>query len=181
MLLKKIWRNGVAFTRGLLFTIMYRINKDGSIGKSFRVFKGATLDIYRKGSCKIGNNVRIDCNSNVVVTEGGKLSIGDNVGIGYFNRVICREKITIGSNTILGPNVMIYDHDHIYSSETGVDRKEYLTSEISIGKNCWIGSNTVILRGTHIGNRCLIAAGCVIKGDIPDGTKVIQKRETFFK
>ena len=181
MLIKKIWRNGAAFTRGLIITIMCNIKKKCSIGKSLRAFKDATLDIYHGGSCIIGNNVRIDCNSNVVVTEGAELSIGDNVGIGYFNRVVCRSKIAIGSNTILGPNVMIYDHDHIYSSETGVDRKEYLTSEISIGENCWIGSNTVILRGTHIGNRCLIAAGCVIKGDIPDGTKVIQKRETFFK
>ena len=47
---------------------------------------------------------------------------------------------------------------------------------IEIGKHCWIGANTTVLRGTKIGNNVVIGAGCVIKGEIPDGTVVIQKR-----
>ena len=41
----------------------------------------------------------------------------------------------------------------------------------------WIGANTVILRGTHIGANSVIAAGCVVSGNIPANTILVQKRE----
>lgn len=49
---------------------------------------------------------------------------------------------------------------------------------MNIGKNCWIGANTVILRGTTIGDNSVIGAGCVLKGEYPAGAIIIQKRET---
>ena len=94
---------------------------------------------------------------------------------------MCHDSITIGANTIMGPGVYIYDHDHVFDSTVGVRRNEYVTAPISIGKNCWIGANTVILRGTTIGDNCLIAAGCVVKGNVPAGSVVIQKREEIIK
>ena len=60
---------------------------------------------------------------------------------------------------------MIYDHDHIFDKETGVDRKKYKVAPVVIGKNCWIGANAVILRGTTIGDNCVVGAGCVLKGN----------------
>ena len=76
-----------------------------------------------------------------------------------------------------------YDADdgYVFDSTDGVRRNEYLTAPITIGKNCWIGANTVILRGTTIGDNCLIAAGCVVKGNVPAGSVVIQKREEIIK
>ena len=55
---------------------------------------------------------------------------------------------------------------------------EIKTSPVVIGKNVWIGANTTILAGTHIGDNCVIAAGSVIKGDIEKSKLVIQKRST---
>lgn len=53
----------------------------------------------------------------------------------------------------------------------------FSSSEISIGDNCWIASNVVILKGVNIGNNVVIGAGCVIYKDIPDHTIVINKQE----
>ena len=50
-----------------------------------------------------------------------------------------------------------------------------------IGKNCWIGANTIILKGTIIGDNCVVGAGCVLKGKYPDSTIIIQKRITETK
>ena len=72
-------------------------------------------------------------------------------------------------------------HDHVFDSTDGVRRNEYLAAPITIGKNCWIGANTVILRGTTIGDNCLIAAGSVVKGNYPDGSVIIQKKEEIIK
>ena len=73
------------------------------------------------------------------------------------------------------------DDGYVFDSTDGVRRNEYLTAPITIGKNCWIGANTVILRGTTIGDNCLIAAGSVVKGNYADGSVVIQKREEIIK
>lgn len=39
--------------------------------------------------------------------------------------------------------------------------------DIHIGKNCWIGMNTVILKGVTIGYNSIIGAGSVVNSDIP--------------
>lgn len=79
---------------------------------------------------------------------------------------------------MLGPNVLIYDHDHDYKAKGGVFSLKYKTTPIVIGNNVWIGANSIILRGTSIGNNCVVGAGCVLKGEYPDNSIIVQKRNT---
>ena len=39
----------------------------------------------------------------------------------------------------------------------------------------------MILRGTKLGDNCVVGAGCVIRGEYPDNTVIVQKRETVTK
>ena len=54
----------------------------------------------------------------------------------------------------------------------------YCYAPIIIGNDCWIGANTVILRGTKIGDNCVVGAGCVLKGVFPTNSVIVQKRQT---
>lgn len=170
----KLFRNGLAYIRGLIFRIFHL----KAVGKNFRYFSGASVRLYRGSKIKIGDSVKIDNHAVVAVQGQGNLEIGDHVGIGSHNMIVCHKSLRIQEGTILGPGVQIYDHDHLYSSETGVDPRRYKYADVSIGKNCWIGANTVILRGTVIGDNSLVGAGCVLKGEYPKGSVIIQKRET---
>ena len=68
---------------------------------------------------------------------------------------------------------MIYDHNHKFrKSDSSVKEQGYSIEEVKIGKNCWIGSNVVILKGVHIGDNSVIGAWCVVKEDIPANTIV---------
>lgn len=51
--------------------------------------------------------------------------------------------------------------------------------EIHIGDNVFIGANSFILPGTEIGNNCIIGAGSVVRGKIPDGSVVIGNPATI--
>ncbi|MCH5396488.1 DapH/DapD/GlmU-related protein [Limosilactobacillus fermentum] len=53
--------------------------------------------------------------------------------------------------------------------------------EVKIGRNCWIGSNVVILKDSIIGNNCVIGAGCVVSGNIPDGMLMRTNKEKLEK
>lgn len=169
-------KNIFAVLRGNIIFGWNRIFGNCSYKNIVRVFKGADITVSRGGKFIIGKGVAIGTRSVCTVRKGAILEINAMANLNSDCKIVCRKKITIGENTIFGPNVLVYDHDHLYSAESGVKRKEYVSSEITIGKNCWIGANTVILRGTHIGDNCLVGAGSVVKGDFSSGSKIIQKR-----
>lgn len=121
------------------------------------------------GRCSIGKDVE-------VASVNANVTIGENVHIGDYSMIIGRCSIDIGKNTILGPHVYIYDHDHAIADSGMAIRDKYKTNPVVVGKNVWIGTNTVVLKGTTIGDGCIIGAGSVVSGTIPPFTKVIQKR-----
>ena len=67
-------------------------------------------------------------------------------------------------------NLVIVDHDHKYSS-SGITG-ELVSNEINIGNNVWCGANVTILKGVHIGDGAVIAAGAVVNRDVPAHTVV---------
>ena len=155
------------------------------IGKPFykMVLAVDTTTIIRKSSTakiNIGKGFRSRRNVEINSRDNGTISIGDNVFLNSSCIITARNSIEIGDNTIFGPGVVVYDNDHIIRDGKVIDN-EFITAPVTIGKNVWIGANTVILKGTKIDDGCIIAAGSVVKGNVPGGSILIQKRETTFK
>ncbi|MCI8483239.1 MAG: acyltransferase [Lachnospiraceae bacterium] len=170
-----IWmRNVFAVLRGCFSS------KTG-IGRRCIRYKNVKVIAKRGGKITCGKQLRIEENATLSAVNGGRLCLGDNVGIGQGNLVKCQEKIEIGSGTLFGPNVLVYDHDHVFDSVSGVNRKKFRTKPIIIGENCWIGANTVILKGAEIGDRCVVGAGSVISGHYPSDSLIYQKRTDTIK
>lgn len=134
------------------------------------------ISIDRGGELHIGSKFRMRDGAKIRVRTGAICIIGKNTSLNSNNMLACREKITIGDNVQFSPNVQIYDHDHDFRIDGGISEMKYKTSPVQIGNNVWIGSNTVILRGTKIGDNCVIAAGSIVKGVIPDDSIYVQKR-----
>lgn len=129
----------------------------------------------KQGSICIGKNFRSERFSSVESYGDGRIDIGENVYLNTNVKIACMEKISIGSNTIIGPNVCIYDHDHDFRSND--KNVNFLSEETIIGSDVWIGANVIIVKGVKIGNGCVISAGSVITKDVDEKTCVIQKRE----
>lgn len=86
--------------------------------------------------------------------------------------------VTIGDNCIFGENVKIYDNDHTFNRYTIIKESGYHVNGIEIGNDCWLANNVIILRGTKIGSHCVIGAGAVVKGEIPDGA-ILRTKENY--
>lgn len=125
----------------------------------------------------LGKMVRVHSGSKIKVRKNAELVMEDGVKMNYNCIIACHKSIKIGAGTQFGPSVYLYDHDHDYRA--GLQNDAYLEGAIEIGKNCWIGANTVILRGTIIGDNCVIGAGCVLKGNFPANCVIVQKRESL--
>lgn len=127
---------------------------------------------------RIGRNFKMRDGAKIRVRKGAKCIIGNNTSINSNNMIACHERIEIGDDVQLSPNVQIYDHDHDFRAEGGVKAGKFKTGAVKIGNNVWIGANTVILRGTEIGDNSVVGAGCVVKGIFPENSVIIQKRVT---
>lgn len=166
-----------SFLRFILFKFF--LGNSLKFGLIERISPNVVLEFNKGSKVKFGKSVRIHSGSKIKVRKGGKLTIGNDVKINYYCIIACREQIEIGEGTEFGPSVYVYDHDHDYKKglHSDSDKESFVTGAIKIGKNCWIGANTIILRGTTIGDNCVIGAGSVVKGSFEDGTVIIQKRK----
>lgn len=98
---------------------------------------------------------------------------GCNIRIGKrfyanFNLIILDcALVDIGDRVMMGPNVAIYTATHEVEVQSRIDNIEYCRP-VSIGHDCWIGGNVVILPGVTIGDGCTIGAGSVVTKDVPE-------------
>lgn len=132
--------------------------------------------ISHRGFLDFGRGLRTRGHCCFNVQENGRLVFEDDVFINAGCRFNCHKRITVGPGCEFGPYVVVYDHDHDFRTNEGLKGGLFSYGDVTIGKNCWIGANVVILRGTEIGDNCVIAAGSVVKGKIPEGSIFIQKR-----
>ena len=159
-------------------------------GKRFRL-KGVPVIYNKKGaSVRIGDNCTIKSSflSNlvglyartIILTRipGASIEIGDNVGISGAT-IYARSRISIGDHTNIGGNVKILDNDfHPINAEERIRLLQNVrggetgdlipAKEIYIGQNCFLGCNSIILKGTVLGNNCVVGAGAVVCGRFED-------------
>lgn len=129
----------------------------------------------------IGKNFKLETDSKVRVINGGKLLVGDNCFVNCNSYITVLGTTVIGNNCMIGPGVMIFDHDHDYKVDGGIATGNTLVGEIYIGNNVWIGSNCCILRGAKIEDNSVIAAGSIVKGNIGANTLYYQEKKSIYK
>ena len=120
----------------------------------------------------LGENSRI--NQPFYVDYGNNILLGDNSLINLNCTLLDTGEITIGNNTLIGPDVKIYTATHPkngverFWNEDGVMAVKTMTAPVRIGDYVWIGGGAVILPGVTIGNNVVIGAGSVVKSSVPD-------------
>lgn len=148
------------------------------IGSGVRFEGEAIVRTRHKGDIKVGQGTVFNANpkSNLVglinptildTLHGGKIEIGENSGLS--SAVISSQShVLIGNRVLVGGNVRIFDHDfHSLEPEfrgTANDLQHVRSKPIVIGDDCFIGTNSIILKGSEIGAGAIIAAGSIVSG-----------------
>lgn len=123
--------------------------------------------------CRIRERAKILCPE--------KLKMGKNIWIGEGAILDAQGGLTIGDNTQIGLNVMVWSHtSHTQALEgkTGSPTKEGINyKETRIGSNCFIAGPSVIGPGVTIGDRVIISPLTFVDRDVADGEVVSGPRE----
>ena len=108
---------------------------------------------------------------------GNNIYFGNNCEVNMNCTFLDDNRIVIGDNALIAPNVQIYTAFHPTNArERFGEPKEdgsfefcrTQTAPVTIGDNVWIGGGVIIMPGVSIGNNVVIGAGSVVTEDIPD-------------
>jgi len=153
----------VVFNIVCLF-ILKKISKNTISFKSPRLGKGLNITAINNSILDI-NNLSARNNLSIFVSHG-TLIFEKDCFVNNDCSFNCLKSIRIGENTIFGEGVKIYDHDHSIDENYVVSKTDFVTSPVMIGANCWIGSNTVILKGVSIADNVIIGANSLVNKSV---------------
>ena len=100
---------------------------------------------------------------------GSHITLGKNVFINHACSFLDLGGIIIAEDVMIGPRVNITSEDH---SVEAAGRKTLVPAVVVIRKNAWIGAGATILPGVSIGENSGVAAGAVVRKDVPANTVV---------
>jgi acetyltransferase-like isoleucine patch superfamily enzyme len=165
-----------------LLTVWRVFAAGGTIGENVRLGLAARLiNLAPSSRLSIGNYAMI--RGILRVEAGGRLEIGDEVYIGDGVIISAAAEVTIGRGTFLAHGVQVFDNDthpldpverqnHLDRIIGGRVHKPYSipSAPVRIGKGCWIGMNSLVMKGVTIGDGSIIAAGSIVVKNVEPGT-----------
>ncbi|MEV5505476.1 acyltransferase [Streptomyces orinoci] len=98
------------------------------------------------------------------------LRLGNGVVLGRGSHVIASlEPVTFGDDVFCGPYVYVTSDNHSYDDPgQPIGRQWPRSAPVTIGSGSWLGAGSVILPGARLGRNVVVAAGAVVRGEVPD-------------
>ena len=140
-------------------------------GKNSVIYRSVRKDIVPFNDFSLGKSSVIEDYA-IINNAVGEITIGNHTRIGLGNTII--GPVMIGNNVILAQNVVISALNHNFEDVlTTINQQGVKTDQIIIEDDVWVGANSVILSGVHIGEHVVVGAGSVVTKDIPSYSVVI--------
>lgn len=96
---------------------------------------------------------------------GNLISCGNHANIGNYCKIKGNGRLILHDHIAMGDDVTIITQDHKYLADS---YEGFIVGDVVIGNYVWIGDRAIILKGVHIGNHAIVAAGAVVTKDVPD-------------
>lgn len=107
-----------------------------------------------KGEAHIGHGAIISC-------VGGVMTVGDNFAVSGNTSFVCYKEITIGRDVQFAWDSLVMDSDaHKIYNQEGVSINE--DKPVIIGDKVWLACQNTVLKGTVIGNNCVVGANSLL-------------------
>lgn len=167
-----------------LWNIFQQFETHAELGEGLRLGLGARLVSKNKAKrVRIGANCAI--RGIIRCEQGGEIVLGDMLYIGDGVIISAHQRIEIGDLTLLAHGAHVFDND---SHPVDADEREahfkailglpsrgtfkIAAEPVKIGRRCWLGFNSAVMKGVTIGDQAIAAAGALVINDVPPGTIV---------
>ncbi len=136
----------------------------------FRCLVHPRAGVQPSSRITIGRKTTIHKYSRIILGATGKLRIGRECNLQSFATIAIGDSdVRIGDHVRIGPSCNLLGEDHeIDQRDTPVHKQPRKPLGLVIGDDVFIGSNSVVLAGLHIGRGAVIGAGSVVTTDLPE-------------
>ena len=119
------------------------------------------------GAIEIGPRSRV--RDGAMLKSSGALRAGEGTIVQNGSTIHCAREVVLEDLVTIAERVTVIDSDHRPDGSDDYTQEQPLEIEpVAIGRNCWIGANSVILRGARLGRNAVVGAGSVVRaGDYP--------------
>ena len=141
------------------FTIVYAFKDSG-------IYWGKNILV---NSHSLSNLAGMHQRSILIARDGGCIRLGDDISLSAMT-IYSLCSVEIGDRTLIGANTVIMDNDFhpLDATARQTDNRDMIGRKpVCIGKDCFIGMNVIICKGTVLGDRCIVGAGSVVCGIFP--------------
>lgn len=174
--LKMLFRPIALYLIFLKYKIRYRKNIHFRGFAAIYAFKNSTITFATQGekinifSHPFSNMFGLSQRCIIIAKYGGRITIEEGVCISG-STIYSMDSIKIGRNAEIGSGCKIIDNDFhpLQYSERYPEQLDRIKKRpVVIGEGCFIGANSIILKGTTLGRNVVVGAGSVVSGTFPD-------------
>ncbi len=117
---------------------------------------------------RYGENLRVHASASIRNPQN--ITVGNNSHINYNCCIWCGENshIILGDNLLMGPGVKMFSTNHGTKKDAPMTFQDFTEADIVVGNDCWLGANVVLLKGVHIPDGCIVAAGAVVSKSLTE-------------
>jgi acetyltransferase-like isoleucine patch superfamily enzyme len=138
---------------------------------TIRIGRGCRLDDdvrlwLKSGELVLGDVV--DVRPGVLLSVDGRLVVEGSTPVNTGSVLHCSNDIHVGPRVTFGEYVTVTDSSH-YLPEIDANPYHHVrTGRVVIGEGTWLCAKSTIARDAVIGKRCVVGAGSVVVGTVPD-------------
>ena len=137
----------------------------GQYNYGFQTKNDHTIWEQLGGTVIFGKRVMIGKGTFLSIGSDAVLKFGDNIAVGGNDKLICRNSIEIGSDTIISWDVQIIDTNFHPTINTVSNTINRVDKPIVIGHHNWLCFGSVILKGSVTPNHCIVSTNTTIRSD----------------
>ena len=119
----------------------------------------------------VGDNVAV--REDVIILSPEKLRLGSNISIHPYSYIEAGGGLQIGDNVSIATHSVIITETHTWQDESAaIKYNPVLSTPVVIEDDVWVAAGVEIIGPCTVHSRSILAAGAVVKGEVPSGCVV---------